>query len=96
MRIGIVDDMPETFACHAFEYIQKPFEPDQIRKVMEDVLRAMPPKARYLTFTSSRQTVRLLYEQFVSAEIFRLCRSPCPRQMISADQQGRAGQQDEH
>ena len=62
-----MEHMPEAFACHAFEYIQKPFEPDRIRKVMEDVLRVMPPKARYLTFTSNRQTVRLLYEQFVSA-----------------------------
>ena len=62
-----MEHMPEAFACHTFEYIQKPFEPDRIRKVMEDVLRVMPPKARYLTFTSNRQTVRLLYEQFVSA-----------------------------
>lgn len=62
-----MEHMPEAFACHAFEYIQKPFEPDRIRKVTEDVLRVMPPKARYLTFTSNRQTVRLLYEQFVSA-----------------------------
>mgnify|MGYP004577716819 FL=1 len=62
-----MEHMPEAFSCHAFEYIQKPFDIERLRKVFGDVLLVIPPKTRYIEFVSNRQTIRLMYDDFVSA-----------------------------
>lgn len=60
------EHMPEAFSCHAFEYIQKPVTEERITKIVTDAMHIMPPKTQYIKFTSNRQTVRLLYSDFVT------------------------------
>ncbi len=57
----------EAFACHAFEYIKKPPERDRIFTVMDDIMKILPGEERYIEFTCSRQTVRLLYSNLCAA-----------------------------
>ena len=56
----------EAFACHAFEYIEKPADYDRIFSVMSDVMKIMPSEEKYIEFTCSRQTTRLLYSNFAA------------------------------
>ena len=62
-----MEHMPEAFSCHAFEYIQKPFVKERIAQVMTDALNILPKETKYMEFTSSRQTVNMLYSDFVYA-----------------------------
>ncbi|CDE33193.1 response regulator of the LytR/AlgR family [Ruminococcus sp. CAG:403] len=61
------EHMPDAFSCHAFEYIQKPFQLDRVRTVLKDVIQCLPQQQKYLEFISNRQTVRLLYSDFMFA-----------------------------
>lgn len=58
--------MPKAFSRHAFEYIQKPVRKTQIIQVMTDALNIMPEKLQYIEFISNRQTIRLLYSDFIA------------------------------
>lgn len=60
-----MEHMPEAFSCHAFEYIQKPINEERVMQVMTDALHILPKETQYMEFTSNRQTVRLLYADFV-------------------------------
>lgn len=62
-----MEHMPEAFSCHAFEYIQKPINKERVLQVMTDALSILPKETQYMEFTSNRQTVRLLYSDFVVA-----------------------------
>lgn len=62
-----IEYMSDAFTCHAFEYIQKPFDEKRIEQVMTDALNVLPKEMQYLKFTSSRQTVHMLYSDFLSA-----------------------------
>ena len=62
------EHMPDAFACHAFDYIQKPAEEERIFRLMDDAVRAIPGAERYLEFTSSRQTARLAMSDIAAAQ----------------------------
>lgn len=51
--------MPEAFACHAFEYILKPFDDKRVRDVLTDALKLLPD-SKYIEVYSGRKNVRLL------------------------------------
>lgn len=61
------EHMPEAFACHAFEYIQKPVSAKRVEGVMADIMKILPQKTQYIEFTSNRQNVKVLYSDFVTA-----------------------------
>lgn len=61
------EHMPEAFSCHAFEYIQKPFVKERIVQVMTEALETLPDKAQYMEIISNRQTVRVFFDEIVSA-----------------------------
>lgn len=57
----------DAFACHAFEYIEKPPTRDRIFTVMDDIVKILPSEERYIEFICNRQTVRLLYSKVIAA-----------------------------
>lgn len=59
--------MPEAFSCHAFEYIIKPFTPRRVRDVLKDAMALLPQTSGYIDVYSDRKTVRVPYENIVSA-----------------------------
>lgn len=61
------EHMPDAFSCHAFEYIQKPFAKERIVQVMTEALETLPDKAHYMEIISNRQTVRVFFDEIVSA-----------------------------
>lgn len=61
------DFMPDAFSCHAFEYITKPFVPQRIFHVLEDILNVLPPQQKYIEVTSSRKTLRVFLDQIAFA-----------------------------
>ncbi len=60
------EHMPEAFACHAFEYVTKPFTPERIEDVLRDAFRLTPDDASYIEIGTGRRSVRVLLEQIVS------------------------------
>lgn len=61
------EHMPDAFSCHAFEYIQKPINGERVMQVMMDVMSILPSETQYIEFNSNRQTIRILYSDFVMA-----------------------------
>lgn len=61
------EHMPEAFSCHAFEYIVKPFSPQRVKNVLNDVLKIMPVSAEYVELYSDRKTVRAAHDDIISA-----------------------------
>jgi DNA-binding LytR/AlgR family response regulator len=60
------DHRPETFRCHAFDYIRKPVDTAALFQVMDDILkRNTPPLDKHLAFTSNRREYRLPYSDIV-------------------------------
>lgn len=51
--------MPEAFACHAFEYIVKPFDDKRVKDVLTDALKLLPD-SKYIEVYSGRKNIRLL------------------------------------
>lgn len=62
-----IEHMPEAFACHAFEYIQKPIAENRVEKVMTDAIKILPQKTQYIEFNCNRQNVRVLYSDLAAA-----------------------------
>lgn len=60
------EHMCEAFSCHAFEYIQKPVNEKRVTQIITDALHILPTEVQYIEFTSNRQTIRLLYSDFVA------------------------------
>lgn len=60
------DYMPDAFACHAFDYVVKPFNRQRIVQVLSDVQKHLPELPPYIEITSGRQTVPLLLSDIVS------------------------------
>ncbi len=59
------EHMPEAFSCHAFEYIQKPASKERIFPVLSDALRLLPQESRFIEFSYSRQSIKLLLSNIV-------------------------------
>ncbi|MDE5767848.1 MAG: LytTR family DNA-binding domain-containing protein, partial [Oscillospiraceae bacterium] len=61
------EHMPEAFFCHAFEYIIKPFSPQRVKDVLNDVMKMIPVSAEYVELYSNRQTIRIALSEILSA-----------------------------
>lgn len=61
------DFMPEAFACHAFDYVTKPFTGQRIFHVLSDVQRRLPQLPPYIEIPGGRQPVPLLLSDIISA-----------------------------
>lgn len=61
------EHMPETFSCHAFEYIVKPFSSGRVKEVLRDAVKLLPPMDEYAELYSDRKTVRAPLGEIVSA-----------------------------
>lgn len=61
------EHMPEAFSCHAFEYIVKPFSPNRVKEVLNDVMKIIPEPSKYLEIYSDRKNVRIALDDIVSA-----------------------------
>lgn len=61
------EHMPEAFSCHAFEYIVKPFSPQRVKDVLNDVLKILPISAEYVELYSDRKSIRAALGDIVSA-----------------------------
>jgi len=60
------DFMPEAFSCHAFEYVTKPFSPQRIDAVLQDVSTLLPMSSKYVEVPSDRKTVSLFLHEIIS------------------------------
>lgn len=58
--------MPEAFACHAFEYILKPFDDKRVKDVLSDALKLLPD-SKYIEVYSDRKNIRLLFSDIFYA-----------------------------
>jgi DNA-binding LytR/AlgR family response regulator len=54
------DFMPEAFACHAFEYITKPFSRQRVFEVLSEAWYSLEPDPRHIEITSNRVKVPIL------------------------------------
>lgn len=61
------DFMPDAFACHAFEYITKPFSPQRVLDVLADILKALPEPPKYIDVVCNRKTVPVPIGKIISA-----------------------------
>lgn len=61
------DFRPDALSVRAFDYITKPFPPEQVAAVLEDALSVLPPEADYIEVSSGRKIVPLLLGNIVSA-----------------------------
>lgn len=61
------EHMPEAFSCHAFEYILKPFSPQRVKNVLNDLLKIIPLSEEYVELYSDRKTLRAAHDDIISA-----------------------------
>lgn len=57
--------MPEAFSCHAFDYLQKPVNAENLSKVMTDLLRTLPQSTPTLEFSCNGVHICLPYSEVV-------------------------------
>jgi len=61
------DHMPDAFAIHAYDYVQKPFEPERIFRVMDDSLRRITThEVPSLVFSMDRERCSLPYSDIMA------------------------------
>jgi len=58
--------MRDAFSCHAFEYIIKPFSPERIKNVLQDVLKVLPLSSKYIEISSNRKTNPVFLNNIIS------------------------------
>lgn len=61
-----MEHMPEAFNCHAYDYIQKPAEPERIRRIMDEITKSQTRAEKELTFISDRESISLPYKDIVA------------------------------
>jgi DNA-binding LytR/AlgR family response regulator len=62
-----MEHMIDAFSCHAYDYINKPVSHERILSLITDVIRFRSVKEKFIEFICNRQTVRLMYSDFLSA-----------------------------
>lgn len=62
------EHMPEAFQLHAFDYLQKPAQPDRVFRVLNDIWMRMPAPEASLAFTQDRIDIKLPYKNIVAVE----------------------------
>lgn len=60
------DHRAEGFRVHAFDYLEKPLLPEEVYRVMDDILRCSTAVIPCLTFSSSRTEYRIPYSEIVA------------------------------
>ena len=61
-----MEHMPEAFNCHAYDYIQKPADPERIRKIMDEITRKQSRAEKALSFISDRESYSIPYKDIVA------------------------------
>ena len=56
-----LEHMPDAFRCHAFDYLVKPFDLEQMKKTIRDALAFLPEKEQYLNLSVHKQNVPIFY-----------------------------------
>lgn len=55
------EHMSDAFRCHAFDYLVKPFDLEQMKKTILDALAFLPEKEQYLNLSVRKQNVPIFY-----------------------------------
>ena len=53
--------MSDAFRCHAFDYLVKPLDLEQMKKTILDALAFLPEKEQYLNLSVRKQNVPIFY-----------------------------------
>lgn len=61
---GSGDHMSDAFRCHAYDYIQKPADPDRLFKVLDDITKKLHP-TNTLAFSSERTTYSIPFDDII-------------------------------
>ncbi len=61
-----MDFFREAFACHAFEYVPKPVEPENIFKVLDDAFEVLPEPYKFIEVNSERRNIKIFLGEIVS------------------------------
>lgn len=59
--------MPEAFSCHAFDYISKPIDREQVERVLDDARKILPTSHKYIDLVHDRKTRRVYLRDIVFA-----------------------------
>lgn len=63
---GSADHMPDAFQCHAFDYIQKPAKPEDLYRVMDDIMKKCTTAEKHLVFSYNRREYSIPYGDIVT------------------------------
>lgn len=63
-----VENMPEAFRFHAFDYVVKPVTYERLNTLFEDAMAVLPKLNKYFTFISNRAETKLLFSDFLWLE----------------------------
>ena len=59
------DHMRNAFSCHAFDYVEKPVDLEQITNCLLDALKIIPNKDQFFSFLYNNLEIRLMYSEIV-------------------------------
>ena len=59
------DHMKNAFSCHAFDYVEKPVDLEQITNCLLDALKIIPNKDQFFSFLYNNLEIRLMYSEIV-------------------------------
>ena len=57
--------MKNAFSCHAFDYVEKPVDLEQITNCLLDALKIIPNKDQFFSFLYNNLEIRLMYSEIV-------------------------------
>lgn len=58
--------MPDAFACHAFDYITKPFSEERIMQVLQDAQAKLQPEQNYVEVANGRRKIPVMLRDIQS------------------------------
>lgn len=62
-----INDMPQAFRFHAFEYIIKPPDFDRIKHIMDDAIAILPKLEKYIDLQSGSESIKLAVSNIMYA-----------------------------
>ena len=63
--VETADHMKNAFSCHAFDYVEKPVDLEQITNCLLDALKIIPNKDQFFSFLYNNLEIRLMYSEIV-------------------------------
>ena len=57
--------MKNAFSCHAFDYVEKPVDLEQITNCLLDALKIIPIRISFLISVQQLSEIRLMYSEIV-------------------------------